>query len=282
MKVYNSKIEISALIETLKSQRKHIGYVPTMGALHQGHLSLVKEAMEDNDIVVLSVFVNPTQFNNPEDLKKYPRTLERDVELIKTISADIIVFAPSVEDIYGNEVRSTHYDFDGLEHEMEGKFRPGHFDGVGTIIKRMFEIIRPDNAYFGIKDFQQLRIVEKLVENQHLPVRIIGCEIFREKDGLAMSSRNERLKPEYRNSAPMIYKTLNEVKRQFGIKSAQELAEWVNDQFEKHKLLELEYFTIADVENLKPMSKKQKGKSYRAFIAVFADDIRLIDNIALN
>ncbi len=282
MKIYNSKIEMSAKIEALKSQKKRIGFVPTMGALHQGHLSLVKLAIEQNDEVVLSIFVNPTQFNNPEDLKKYPRSLDRDVALLNTISDDVIVYAPTVEEIYGNEVVSTHYDYDGLEHEMEGKFRPGHFDGVGTIIKRLFEIIKPDNAYFGKKDFQQLRIIQKLVRDQHLPVRVIGCEIFREKDGLAMSSRNERLTPAQRKAATFIYKTLKTVTQQFGTISAEELAGLVSNQFAKHELLELEYFIIADEETLQPMTKKYKKKSYRAFIAVFADDIRLIDNIALN
>lgn len=282
MKIYNHTEEINRLIETFKSQNKQIGFVPTMGALHQGHLSLAAMALEQNDVVVVSIFVNPTQFNNPEDLKTYPRTLERDVKMLKTISENIIVYAPTVEDIYGKSISSEHFDFDGLEHEMEGKFRKGHFDGVGTIVKRFFEIIQPDNAYFGKKDFQQLRIIQKMVEKNKLPVRIIGCEIFREKDGLAMSSRNERLTPEYRKAAPFIYNILKNSKKQFGTKSANEVTEWVKNQFANHDLLELEYFIIADEETLKSVTRKSSNTLYRAFIAVYADDIRLIDNIKLN
>ena len=158
-----------------------------MGALHQGHLSLLHNAMQQNDIVVVSIFVNPTQFNNPEDLKKYPRTFEADLEKIKSISEDIIVYAPTVEDIYMGKTVSENFNFDGLENQMEGKFRAGHFDGVGTIVKQLFEIIKPTNAYFGEKDFQQLQIVKKLVSKYDIPVTIIGCPIYREKNGLAMS-----------------------------------------------------------------------------------------------
>lgn len=282
MKIYNHTKEINRIVETLKSQKKQIGFVPTMGALHQGHLSLTSLALEENDVVIVSIFVNPTQFNNSEDLKKYPRTLERDVELLKTLSDTIIVFAPTVEDIYGNTIFSQHFDYDGLEHEMEGKFRKGHFDGVGTIVKRFFEIIRPDNAYFGKKDFQQLRVIQKMVEKNNLSVNIVGCNIFRENDGLAMSSRNERLNAEQRKAAPFIYKVLKNVRKQFGTKSADVITKWVNNQFKNHELLELEYFIIADEETLKTVVRKSKSKSYRAFIAVYAHDVRLIDNIALN
>lgn len=282
MKIYNHTEEINGLIETLKSHNKQIGFVPTMGALHQGHLSLTEMAMEQNDVVIVSIFVNPTQFNNPEDLKKYPRTLQRDLEMLKTVSEDIIIYVPSVEDMYGKSIASQHFDYDGLEHEMEGRFRKGHFDGVGTIVKRFFEIIRPDRAYFGKKDFQQLRIIEKMVEKNKLPVRIVGCEIFREQDGLAMSSRNERLNTEQRKAAPFIYDILKTAKLQFGTESANKVTEWVQNQFANHDLLELEYFIIADEETLKSVTRKSSNKAYRAFIAVYADDIRLIDNIALN
>jgi pantoate--beta-alanine ligase len=282
VKIYQHTKEIGLFIEALKSQRKSIGFVPTMGALHQGHLSLIKEAMAQNDVVVVSIFVNPTQFNNQEDLKKYPRTLERDVALLKTVSNNIIVYAPSVDDIYGDDVSSETFEFGGLEHEMEGKFRHGHFNGVGTIVKRFFEIVKPTSAYFGKKDFQQLRIVQKLVENYKLPVTIVGCEIFREKDGLAMSSRNEGLKPEHRKASHFIYKTLKAAKKQFDTKSALQVTEWVQKQFENNALLKLEYFIIADEDSLKTAKRKSKTKSYRAFIAVYADEIRLIDNQALH
>lgn len=283
MEVYSKKQEIIKVIAVLKQQQLTIGMVPTMGALHDGHLQLVKKAIANNDKVIVSVFVNPTQFDNKDDLKKYPRTLERDTTLLKTVSEDkIIIYAPTVDDIYEGKTKSESFDFDGLEFEMEGKFRHGHFDGVGTVVKRFFEIVTPDNAYFGEKDFQQLQIIKKLVKKYNIPVHIIGCKIHRESNGLAMSSRNTRLKPEYAATAPFIYKTLITAKTHFGTKSAKKVSEWVAKQFAKHELLELEYFIIADVETLKSVKRKSSKKQYRAFIAVYADDIRLIDNIALN
>ena len=253
-----------------------------MGALHQGHLTLVEQALRENDLAVVSIFVNPTQFNNPDDLDKYPRTLDSDVELLKALSDNIMVYAPSVDDIYGDNVVSVDYSFDGLEHAMEGKYRTGHFDGVGTIVKRLFDIVEPKKAYFGEKDFQQLMIIKKLVEKYNIPVKIVGCPIHREKDGLAMSSRNVRLEPEHRKAAPFIYKTLKAAKEKFGTKSASKVTEWVKAAFENQPLLELEYFTIADTKTLSEVKRKSKNKTDRAFIAVYADDIRLIDNIALN
>ncbi|WP_242133863.1 pantoate--beta-alanine ligase [Aestuariivivens marinum] len=283
MQVYQEKKQIKAEIEQLKSKQITIGFVPTMGALHQGHLTLVKEALGNNDKVVVSIFVNPTQFNNTTDLEKYPRTLNSDVVLLETVSKnDILVYAPTVEDIYEGNTVSQNFDFDGLEQEMEGKFRPGHFNGVGTVVKRLFEIVKPDKAYFGKKDFQQLAIIKKMVDKYQIPVNIVGCKIHRETNGLAMSSRNTRLTKEQKEAAPFIYKTLITAKRQFGTKSANKVIHWVGKQFANHEVLKLEYFIIADAETLKPIKRKSNKKAYRAFIAVFADDIRLIDNIALN
>ena len=283
MEVYSEKQGIGIAIDALKAKKLTIGMVPTMGALHEGHLQLVKKALVDNDKVVVSIFVNPTQFDNNEDLVKYPRTLDSDVGLLKRVSkTDVLVYAPTVDDIYEGNTVSQAFDFDGLEFEMEGKFRNGHFDGVGTIVKRFFDIVKPHMAYFGEKDFQQLAIIKKLVEKYNIPVKIVGCEIHREANGLAMSSRNTRLKPEYKEAAPFIYKTLKSAKEKFGTKSATKVVEWVEKQFAKHDLLELEYIIIADAETLKPLKRKSNKKAYRAFIAVYADDIRLIDNIALN
>ncbi|MBT8244804.1 MAG: pantoate--beta-alanine ligase [Winogradskyella sp.] len=283
MKTFNNKSELKDYINAQREQGQTIGFVPTMGALHKGHLSLVNFGLEDNSVVVVSVFVNPTQFNNSEDLKKYPRTLDRDVELLQSVSEKkIVVYAPSVNDIYEGKTISEHFTFGGLEHEMEGAFRPGHFDGVGTIVKRLLEIVNPDKAYFGEKDFQQLQIVKKMIELKNIPTEIIGCPIFRANDGLAMSSRNERLNSEYREASPFIYKTLKYAKEKFGTKSAKVVTDWVKKQYKKHPLLELEYFLIADVDTLKPVKRKSTKKTYRAFIAVYANDIRLIDNIALN
>ncbi len=283
MTVFFNKTELRQYLDQLKSKTKSLGFVPTMGALHQGHASLIEKGLEQNEYVVVSIFVNPTQFDNQEDLVKYPRTLDTDVELLTSISEDnIVVYAPTVDDIYGDHVVSTAFSYDGLEHEMEGRFRDGHFDGVGTIVKRLFEIVQPHNAYFGEKDFQQLMIIKKLAEKYDIPVNVIGCKIHRASDGLAMSSRNTRLKPEFRKAAPFIYKTLKAAKEKFGTKSANKITEWVTRQFENHDLLELEYFIIADVKTLKTVKRKSNKKKYRAFIAVYADDIRLIDNIALN
>lgn len=283
MKIFHNKTKLTHHIDDLKSLGNSIGFVPTMGALHNGHLSLVEKGLSQNDIVVVSIFVNPTQFDNKEDLVKYPRTLDADVSLLKTVSeTTIVVYAPTVEDIYSDNVQSQSFTFDGLEHEMEGAFRDGHFDGVGTIVKRLFEIVKPSKAYFGEKDFQQLQIIKKLVELHNIPVKVIGCPIHRAEDGLAMSSRNTRLTPEHRAVAPFIYKTLKSAKTKFGTKSAKSVSEWVEKQFKKQPLLELEYFIIADTTTLKPVKRKSTKKTYRAFIAVYAGDIRLIDNIALN
>ncbi|NRD22003.1 pantoate--beta-alanine ligase [Winogradskyella litoriviva] len=283
MRKFQNRSKLSQYLSEQRTKVSSIGFVPTMGALHIGHLSLVSKALSENDFVVVSVFVNPTQFDNKDDLVKYPRTLEKDIRLLKTLSENrIAVYAPTVEDIYENKVVSKSFSFNGLEHQMEGAFRDGHFDGVGTIVKRLFEIVKPDTAYFGEKDFQQLQIIKKLVELYHLPVKVIGCPIHRAEDGLALSSRNTRLTEAHREVAPFIYKTLNTAKVMFGTKSAQKVTAWVEKQFKKQPLLKVEYFIIADIETLKPVKRKSTKKSYRAFIAVYAGDIRLIDNIALN
>ncbi len=280
MKIFKIKSELKDFLSQQKSLDKSIGFVPTMGALHKGHLSLVKRAKKKNDIAVVSIFVNPTQFDNKDDLVKYPKTFDNDVELLESVDCDVLFF-PSVEEIYAENIASDKFDFDGLEHQMEGKFRDGHFDGVGTIVKTLFEIVNPDKAYFGKKDFQQLQIIKKMVEKHSLPFKIKGCDIYREDDGLAMSSRNTRLTKEYREVAPFIYKTLKKAKKKFGTKNANELTQWVEKQFKKHPLLELEYFTIADEKTLQTATVIEPNKKYRGFIAVFAGEIRLIDNIRL-
>ena len=257
-----------------------IGFVPTMGALHKGHLSLIKLAKKENDIVVVSIFVNPTQFDKQEDLVNYPKTIDSDLSLLKSVNCDI-VFTPTAEEIYTNNIQSQSFNFDGLEHQMEGKFRDGHFYGVGTIVKRLFEIIKPNSSYFGEKDFQQLQIIRKMIKKNQIPVKIVGCEIFREDDGLAMSSRNTRLTNKQRATAPFIYQTLKQAKIEFGTKNAREVVEWVEKEFKKQSQLELEYFEIADENTLQTIKNKDKKQKFRAFIAVFAGKIRLIDNISL-
>ncbi|MGC1514703.1 MAG: pantoate--beta-alanine ligase [Maribacter sp.] len=259
-----------------------IGLVPTMGALHFGHVSLIKKAIAENEQVVVSIFVNPTQFNNVDDLKNYPQTLDADVRLISTVSKNCIVFAPSVKEIYREDIQHKKYDFAGLDKVMEGEFRDNHFNGVGTIVEALLRLVRPTRAYFGEKDFQQLRIIQKLTEVQKIPVKIVGCDIVRESHGLAMSSRNERLSDVLRQKAGFIYETLNSTKEQFGMESATFIKDWVVRQFEENAFFTLEYFEITDVETLTPIKTKIENTKYRAFIAVYADKVRLIDNIALN
>lgn len=281
MPIFYGKAALIEFLNTIKTSNSTLGFVPTMGALHQGHLSLIEQSLAKNSTTVVSIFVNPTQFNNQEDLKKYPRTLENDTYKIFNLNKNIIVYAPTVEDIYEGKVISDIFNFDGLENQMEGKFRPGHFDGVGTIVMRLFEIVSPNNAYFGEKDFQQLQIVKKMVQKQNLNVTIIGCSIFREKNGLAMSSRNEQLTKNQREEAAIIYKSLKEAKKIFETKSANQVTKYIQKVFKKNPTFELEYFQIADEVSLSPCIKKSINKNYRAFIAVFINNIRLIDNISL-
>ncbi|MEE9350362.1 MAG: pantoate--beta-alanine ligase [Flavobacteriaceae bacterium] len=277
MRIFKTITTLQKELSLLK-KNSSISFVPTMGALHKGHLSLINRAKEENDFVVVSIFVNPTQFDNKADLDNYPITMNSDLNLLKSVNCDF-VFTPSVKEVYDENVVSKQFNFGGIEHQMEGKFRDGHFDGVGTIVSRLLAIVKPHKAYFGEKDFQQLQIIKKLVDIEKIPVSIIGCAIFREKDGLAMSSRNTRLTKEYRESAPFIYKTLKKAKKKFKTKSAKKTTKWVEKKFKKHPLLKLEYFTIANEKTLKTVQKKQKNEKYRGFLAVFAGKIRLIDNI---
>ena len=282
MHIFYGKAPLIAHLNSSQFIDSTIGFVPTMGALHDGHLALMERSLRENEYTVVSIFVNPTQFNNPEDLAKYPRTLEEDVRKITALNPEVIVYAPSVDDIYDGNPVSQSFDFDGLENQMEGKFRPGHFDGVGTIVKRLFEIVTPTHAYFGEKDFQQLQIVKKLVAKNQLPVTIVGCPIYREANQLAMSSRNERLSPDERNQAGIIYQTLLQAKVLFQNETIESAIQLVQQTFENHPLFDLEYFVIADEETLLSSNTKEENKKYRAFIAVFVNNIRLIDTISLN
>jgi len=282
MPIFYGKVTLIEYLKSVKANHSKIGFVPTMGALHQGHLSLMQKSMSENQTTVVSIFVNPTQFNNPEDLAKYPRTLEDDLKKIVGLSPEIIVYAPPTDDIYEGNPASQLFDFDGLENQMEGKFRPNHFNGVGTIVKRLLEIVEPTNAYFGEKDFQQLQIIKKMVAKNKMKVNVIGCPILRESNHLAMSSRNELLSSKEKQEASLIFKTLVDAKEKFKTKSAKTVTKWVEKSFEKNAAFTLEYFQIADEETLLPCLRKSKSKKYRAFIAVFVNKIRLIDTISLN
>src|SRR5690606_24249098 len=277
MLIFNRQAELSKHLASVSGPATTIGFVPTMGALHEGHLSLLNASLSQNTFTVISIFVNPTQFNNAEDLAKYPRTLDSDLAKINSQDPNIIVFTPSVADIYGENTVSQHFEFGGLEDQMEGKFRPGHFDGVGTIVKRLFEIVKPANAYFGEKDFQQLQIVKKMTASEKLPVNVIGCPVFREPNGLAMSSRNERLTAAQRKDAGIIYKTLLAAKDKFGTENADQVKQFVTDVFAEIPGYELEYFEIADESTLQPAESINVDKKYRAFIAVHVNNVRLID-----
>ena len=279
MKVLKSKKTLIDYIERQREMDKKIGFAPTMGALHQGHLSLYKAAKKENDEVISSIFVNPTQFNNPDDFQKYPKTLEKDLELLEKAGVDA-VYVPNVEEMYPDGLNSKKYDFDGLENEMEGKYRPGHFDGVGTIVEELFRQVQPHNAYFGEKDYQQLAIIKKMVEKTKLPVKIHGVPTLREEDGLAMSSRNVRLTETQRKEATIIYETLTKVKEWFKVISLEEIKQKVTDIF-RNSNFELEYFVIADEKTLKETDYFYKDKNYRAFIVAYADTVRLIDNMHL-
>lgn len=261
---------------------KKIGFAPTMGALHQGHISLYAAARKENDLVISSIFVNPTQFNNPADLEKYPRTIDNDLLALEKSGFVDAVYVPEITDLYPDGLKSKEYNFDGLENEMEGKFRPGHFNGVGTVVEELFHQVKPDNAYFGDKDYQQLAIIKKLVEKQNLRIKIHGIPIFREENGLAMSSRNTRLAPAQRNAAKVIYETLVKVNDWFRIITVPEINKRVSDIFEDQRGMSLEYFIIADEATLKETDFFYKDRNYRAFIVVKVGNIRLIDNMHLD
>lgn len=282
MKIITSRVELQKVLNSYKQKKTKVGLVPTMGALHRGHLSLVSTALLENECVVVSVFVNPTQFDNATDLKKYPRTLEEDVTLLKTLQGDIIIFNPDATDLYEGEVRAKNYTFGSIANQMEGKFRTGHFDGVGTVVNLLLRAVEPNKAYFGQKDFQQLQIVKKLVSIENLPVTIVGCPIVREENGLAMSSRNKRLSKKEFEDASLIFETLKKVQEQFRSNSFAQLYSLVKEIFENQDVLTLEYFEIADEATLKTVHAKKEGKSYRGFIAAFIGPVRLIDNMPLN
>ena len=280
MKVLRNKKTLVDYIERHKEMGKKIGFAPTMGALHLGHISLYETAKKENDEIISSIFVNPTQFNNPDDFEKYPQTLENDLKLLEKAGVDA-VYVPKAIDIYPEVLKSKHYDFDGLDNEMEGKYRPGHFDGVGTVVEELLRQVQPHNAYFGEKDYQQLAIIKKMVEKTKLPVKIHGVLTLRENSGLAMSSRNLRLTEKQRKEATIIYETLLKVKEWFKVLSVKEIKERVEKIFQDSNF-ELEYFIIADEKTLKETDFFYKDKCYRAFIVAYAGDVRLIDNMHLD
>ena len=279
MNIYKTVAETQSNIETLRKEGKTIGFVPTMGALHQGHLALIKQSKAENDITVCSIFVNPIQFNKVEDLKKYPSQLEKDIELLEAEGCDFL-FNPTVDEMYPKPDQS-EFSFGDLESVMEGANRPGHFRGVAVVVKRLFEIIEPTKAYFGKKDYQQLLIVKSLVEQYNLSPEIIGCEIVREDSGLAMSSRNQRLSFGQKRKAPGIYLNLKKAKDMKEYLAPDVLKRWIEEKYIGHDDFKLEYIELADGNKLQPIENWNDSDKPMAFIVVHMGDVRLIDNIEL-
>lgn len=282
MKVFTKVNEIRDF--KLYAKIDSLGFVPTMGALHEGHLSLVKEAKSRCECVAVSIFVNPTQFNDPNDLVKYPRTPEEDISLLSTVMGENdFVFMPSVSEVYPVEDKRV-FHFGSIEKVMEGPNRPGHFNGVAQVVSTLFEMVRPDMAFFGQKDFQQIAVIKDLVRQLKMPVEIISCPIIREADGLAMSSRNRRLLPEHRKVAGEIYKTLLQSCEMTKEKNISDLKSWVINRINSISGFRIEYFEIVESLTLTPVNNKKElkpGCSYYGCIALYAGEIRLIDNIEL-
>ncbi len=268
------------LFQSQNRMHRSWGLVPTMGSLHEGHLRLIAQAVKENHVTFVTIFVNPTQFDNKVDLDNYPSSIDIDLQKIQAIDPNIFVFVPSVETIYPDGATVKKYDLQGLDKPMEGRHRPGHFDGVATVVERLFTLIQPDVAYFGKKDFQQLQIVSLLA--QTMGIRICSSPTVREQNGLAMSSRNRRLTPERREEAKLIYELLQWTKSNFSSHAIDDLKEMVVQKLSKTPAFKLDYFEIAVEYNLRKANSKKEGVSYRAFIAVVVDGIRLIDNMSLN
>ena len=280
MLVFRDTSALQNHLHNLKSNEKIIGFVPTMGALHNGHLSLVNKSVFQNDFTVVSIFINPTQFNNIDDLKTYPSDIDKDLELLKSISDKIIVFNPDPNELYSGDIRLDKFNFNGLDKHMEGEFRGDHFLGVATVVSKFFSLINVDYAYFGEKDFQQLRIIENLIKEKKFNIKLIRCETIRSEDGLALSSRNNKLNFSSKKIATNLFKALNFAKEKINVLSTNEIEQKISENLSNFKEIKLEYFVIADEQNLKPIKFKQTEK-YRAFIAAYVSGIRLIDNVKL-
>jgi pantoate--beta-alanine ligase len=279
MKTFSTIPETKAFLNTQRMQNLTVGFVPTMGALHQGHISLIERAKKENGLCACSIFVNPIQFNNPEDFKRYPIRTEKDITMLKEAGCDML-FYPGMDEMYPAPV-TFKYDFGELENVMEGAFRPGHFNGVAIVVKRLFEIIEPDNAYFGEKDYQQLQIIKSLVQKENIPVTIVPCPIIRDVDGLALSSRNALLSAHEREVAPKIAAILSECSPLARTMSVQEVKSYVQSKIAAIPEFKLDYVEIADAATLRPVNDWNESDHIRAFIAVYLDKVRLIDNVRI-
>ena len=281
MIIFNNIVGFKNHLRKLKNDNITIGFVPTMGALHNGHTSLIKKSILENDYSVVSIFINPTQFNNINDYESYPINISRDIELLDSISENIILFRPDTEEIYSGKVVSDSYDFGDLDKYMEGQHRKGHFQGVATVVNKLFEIVSADNVYFGEKDFQQLRIIEDLVQKNGYKLNVIRCKTIRQNDGLALSSRNKKLDISSQNIATNLFKALSFAKKNFDNLDLEIIYAKVEDLLQNFPQISVDYFAIADENDLKPIKHKNKNQKYRAFIAADISGVRLIDNIKL-
>jgi pantoate--beta-alanine ligase len=279
MKIIHKPAALLTYIDELQETSGKIGYVPTMGALHAGHISLVRKARQENGICVVSIFVNPTQFNDQDDFNKYPRSPDHDIEMLQKEGADV-VFVPDEVDVYPTK-ELYRFDLEEIDKLMEGKFRPGHFDGVADVVYRLFNMVKPDRAYFGEKDFQQLKVIEKMAKNEHLDVDVIGVPIVRESDGLAMSSRNQRLNKKERKHAAFIYDTLKHAIEKIDVFDPDQLKNKIARQLNNIPLLECEYVEIVTETDLQPVKKIKNGQPVRVCVAVWCGDVRLIDNLKI-
>lgn len=277
MQIITTKKAVQEQVQACKKLDKTIGFVPTMGALHEGHASLVRKSVEENKVTFVSVFVNPTQFNNKEDLEKYPRNIQRDAELLASLGVDF-VFAPSPEEMYSEEEMNTTFDFDfgGLDQVMEGKMRPGHFNGVVQVVSKLFKLVEPDRAYFGEKDFQQLAIIRRMVEVMKFDIKIVGCPIVREHSGLALSSRNERLSQEEKQTAVNISHILFESRQLKESQTVGQVENWVIEQINRVEGLTVEYYQIVDQTTLQPAKDFTNAIGC---VTVYCGPVRLIDNV---
>ncbi|NCA85742.1 MAG: pantoate--beta-alanine ligase [Clostridia bacterium] len=267
--------------DTVRQEQKSTGFVPTMGALHPGHISLIRKANIENDVVVASIFVNPIQFNNREDLDNYPRTLDADIRRLEEVACDVL-FAPAAAEMYPDQnIVNDKYNFGHLDKILEGKYRPGHFNGVAVVVRKLFEIIQPDRAYFGLKDYQQLKIVEALVKYHKMPVEIIACPTLRERDGLAMSSRNVRLTHHERSIAPVIHRVLLEIKDKMDHLTPKGAQIWGVNQLNKYAEIQVEYLQIVGADDLLPIETWTDKKSVAVLVAAYLGKVRLIDNVII-
>ena len=280
MKIFHTKKELQSDLQDLRDQNKIITLIPTMGALHEGHLSLINFAKPKSDVTICSIFVNPTQFNDPKDLEKYPRPIEKDIALLESVGCDYL-FLPSVEEMYPKDDTPWHIDLGDLDQIWEGEKRPGHFQGVTQIVYKLFNLIKPQQACFGQKDFQQVMVIQKMIDILKLPIQLLICPTVRSDKGLALSSRNERLSPEGKEKALLLSKALFHIKVNFNNKDISTLLKEGTAILNEDPAIEIEYLTICESSTLKPIDKIKEGNSYIALVVAWVENVRLIDNVIL-